>query len=316
MLRQLTVAIATLIALSHSPQSRADAWYEIEVYVFERQNQSTEQWLKTPTTIQTERAIDLTSAVVGQAIPSVTEPTAPCTLVYDADANSRCAELGAATGANNSAATLGNSTAFSYRYPAQIGYQIGSNSPVSSADGVLLPSSRGQFASIISSLSRERGNRSLLHMTWQQSIRSKNAAKPIRLFAGKDFAGSYHFDGRKITSPATHPPQTLTAESGANTVQLTATPSPVWELDGTLNIYLNHYLYIETALTLRQEGRKLMAQYEDEAGAVTAPKVMTPYLMAIALEQNRRLKSDEIHYLDHPQMGMVIQIRKMSQPSS
>ena len=43
---------------------------------------------------------------------------------------------------------------------------------------------------------------------------------------------------------------------------------------------------------------------------------MTPYLMSIPLEQNRRVKSDEIHYLDHPEMGMVIQIRKMAQPNA
>lgn len=48
----------------------------------------------------------------------------------------------------------------------------------------------------------------------------------------------------------------------------------------------------------------------------TPVKVMTPYLMSIPLEQNRRVKSDEIHYLDHPEMGMVIQIRKMAQPSA
>ncbi|MGL5358431.1 MAG: CsiV family protein, partial [Shewanella sp.] len=218
MLRQLAVSIATLIALSHSPLSRADAWYEVEVYVFERQNQSTEQWLKAPSSRETERAIDLTSAVVGQAVQSLGEPSAPCTLVYDADANSRCAESGTDMGAEvGTSSGAASSAAQSYRYPAQIGYQIGSASPVSSANGVLLPSSRGQFASIISSLSRERGNRSLLHMTWQQPVRSKNAAKPIRLFAGKDFSANYHFDGRKMSAQGTEP--TPTAMPSADAMQ-------------------------------------------------------------------------------------------------
>ncbi|WP_220733480.1 CsiV family protein, partial [Shewanella morhuae] len=85
-------------------------------------------------------------------------------------------------------------------------------------------------------------------------------------------------------------------------------------------IYLNHYLYIETALNLRKEGRKLMpvmpSDGTDTSAALTTPKVMTPFLMSIPLEQNRRVKSEEIHYLDHPEMGMVIQIRKMAQPSA
>lgn len=48
MLRQLAVSIATFIALSHSQLASAEAWFEVEVYVFERQSQSTEQWPNAP----------------------------------------------------------------------------------------------------------------------------------------------------------------------------------------------------------------------------------------------------------------------------
>ncbi|MFV0597842.1 peptidoglycan binding protein CsiV [Shewanella sp.] len=339
MLRQLAVSIATLIALSHSSLARAEAWFEVEVYIFERQSQSTEQWPMAPIETKTNRAIDLISPVVGQAVVSMSNESAPCTLVYDADANSHCAES-TSTDTNTTSemsnggalAISGPSTASSnavtsYRYPSVIPSEIGSGSQAYASQGsgpVLLASSQGQFASIISSLSRERGNRSLLHMTWQQPMTGKSGSVPIRLFAGKDYSASYHFDGRQIVQQAM-----ASAMQGANgtTGMMTETsapllPSPVWQLDGTLNIYLSHYLYIETALNLRKEGRKLMPVAADEASmnatsTATAPvKVMTPYLMSIPLEQNRRVKSDEIHYLDHPEMGMVIQIRKMAQPNA
>ncbi|MGL5667127.1 MAG: peptidoglycan binding protein CsiV, partial [Shewanella sp.] len=223
--------------------------------------------------------------------------------------------------------TASSNPVTSYRHPSVIPSEIGSSNQAYASQGsgpVLLASSQGQFASIINSLSRERGNRSLLHMTWQQPMTGKSGSVPIRLFAGKDYSASYHFDGRQIVQQAM-----ASAMQGTNgtTGMMTETsapllPSPVWQLDGTLNIYLSHYLYIETALNLRKEGRKLMPVAADEASmnatntAADPAKVMTPYLMSIPLEQNRRVKSDEIHYLDHPEMGMVIQIRKMAQPNA
>ncbi|WP_088211636.1 peptidoglycan binding protein CsiV [Shewanella sp. Shew256] len=339
MLRQLAVSIATLIALSHSSLARAEAWFEVEVYIFERQSQSTEQWPMAPIETKTNRAIDLISPVVGQAVVSMSNESAPCTLVYDADANSHCAES-TSTGTNTDATTeMSNGDALavsdtstsnavtSYRYPSVIPSEIGSGSQAYASQGsgpVLLASSQGQFASIINSLSRERGNRSLLHMTWQQPMTGKSGSVPIRLFAGKDYSASYHFDGRQIVQQAM---ASAMQSTNGTTGMMTETsapllPSPVWQLDGTLNIYLSHYLYIETALNLRKEGRKLMPLATDEASmnatstAAAPAKVMTPYLMSIPLEQNRRVKSDEIHYLDHPEMGMVIQIRKMAQPNA
>ncbi|MGB6137688.1 MAG: CsiV family protein, partial [Shewanella sp.] len=40
------------------------------------------------------------------------------------------------------------------------------------------------------------------------------------------------------------------------------------------------------------------------------------FLQSIPLIQNRRVRSGELHYFDHPQLGIVMQIRKMAQPTS
>lgn len=317
MLRKLAVSIATLIALSHSQVVQAEAWFEVEVYVFERQSQSTEQWPDTPIKTKTDKAIDLISPAVAQVITPMASESAPCTLVFDADANSHCAE--SLNGEPTSEPVAAAPTSVEYRYPPVIPSEISSaTTSYASANGgpVLLARSQSQFASIINSISRERGTRSLLHMAWQQPMRGKSGSVPIRLFAGKDFSDTYHFDGRKIVTPT----QTEPMINADGTPMLAPVVSPVWELDGTLNIYLSHYLYIETALNMRKEGRKLLpampSDAADTSATLTAPKVMTPFLMSVPLEQNRRVKSEEIHYLDHPEMGMVIQIRKMAQPSA
>lgn len=58
-----------------------------------------------------------------------------------------------------------------------------------------------------------------------------------------------------------------------------------------------------------------------EAATLAEPNVeqeeslqTTPFLFALPLTQNRRLRSEQIHYFDHPNMGLVLQIRKMVQP--
>ncbi|MGL4711973.1 MAG: CsiV family protein, partial [Shewanella sp.] len=284
MLRKLAVSIATLIALSHSQVVQAEAWFEVEVYVFERQSQSTEQWPDTPNKTKTDNAIDLISPAIAQAITPIPRASAPCTRVSDADANSHCAET--LNGTSTSEPMPAAPASVEYRYPSVIPSAISSaTTSYASANGgpVLLARSQSQFASVINSISRERGTRSLLHMTWQQPMRGKSGSVPIRLFAGRDFSNTYHFDGRKIVKQAQAEPMT----HADGTPMLAPAVSPVWEVDGTLNIYLSHYLYIETALNLRKAGKKLMSSTPSDAAepssALTAPKVMTPFLMSVPL---------------------------------
>ncbi len=129
-------------------------------------------------------------------------------------------------------------------------------------------------------------------------------------------------------------------------------PDPVWQLDGLLNIYLSHYLYIETDLMLRSPGSRKVEVLEETAAlqdsaagdltssdiaglsgtgsasalpatnertleAMNTEVVMEeqPFLYSIPLTQNRRVRSGQIHYFDHPKLGLVIQIRKMAQPA-
>lgn len=130
---------------------------------------------------------------------------------------------------------------------------------------------------------------------------------------------------------------------------------PVWQLDGELTIYLEHYLYAKTDLYLRKIGTKtikpirqdnkvidqlneedplqgitldnslalVLEQDTDEsilngimAGTIPEPpeSVEVPFLRSYPLQQLRVIRSGEIHYLDHPMFGMIIQIRKYQPP--
>ena len=197
----------------------------------------------------------------------------------------------------------------------------------------LLAESQGQFDNIIKKINREPGTKPLLHMTWQQVMLPRHRAKAVRLFAGKDLSDRFHIDG----SPITHSQQDLLSQFGF--LQDYFTPKkdhPVWKVDGLFNIYLNHYLYVETQLNYRDEGVKtidsvtengveLSVQDSSQEQGLNRPNVeekMLPevtaqeqaFLYAIPMVQNRRVRSSEIHYLDHPKLGIIFQIRKMPQP--
>jgi len=126
--------------------------------------------------------------------------------------------------------------------------------------------------------------------------------------------------------------------------------TPLWQLDGAIKIYLNRFLFIENNFELRTPGQRTVTfdpialtvpvpEEEQEIidspitdgsiSLVSAPTVeptLEPVLIepAVAvpttkqvawlnssqLVQNRRVRSKEIHYFDHPRFGMVIQIRR------
>jgi len=128
------------------------------------------------------------------------------------------------------------------------------------------------------------------------------------------------------------------------------TVKPLWQLDGLLKIYLNRFLFIETDFELRRPGitrvvARAEVSEEDVEGVnrevntntsldgsislITAPEsevvenlspqmptdvVEVPWLTSARLKQNRRVRSKEIHYFDHPDFGMVIQIRRFKRP--
>lgn len=148
----------------------------------------------------------------------------------------------------------------------------------------------------------------VLHTVWRMPVQSRAAAKPIHLFAGTNYA--------------------TTANSLEDTQAISAVIDK-WAIDGNFKIFLDHYLFIDSQLIIRQQttadvpveqnnedltvissenGVELM----DVNSATTTVKTRKETVIAeILFDQNRRLRSEEIHYLDHPMMGILVQIRKI-----
>lgn len=230
-------------------------------------------------------------------------------------------------------------------------------------DVYLLADQNLQLKEHFYTLKRNRNLNPLLHVGWRQPGLSKRRSIPVYLIAGENYSEQYRYDGSMIfeqpeqnliegsapdllTSAQETLRQTATdnvarfiqqLQSGAkvdfkNNKLVTTTevnlPEQAWQLDGYVQIHLNHYLFINSEFNYREPSSKLVdadefvlnAKFEppnseqseqsSEADQNLSQQVEVNYLQNYYFKQNRRVYSGDIHYLDHPKFGILIQIRK------
>lgn len=308
MLAKFATGLAAIIALSHTFNAHAESWFEVEVFIFERQSNSLEQWPDLSAPNKNKQLIDIITPEISTDITGVAIGLSGC------DASDWALDT---SGCNDP--KVSNNTK---SYPSILPFTIAAKTPrhaVIGESAVLLSEQQGQFKQLINTLNREGNIQGLVHLTWQQNMQSRRNAKAIRIIGGRDFSKQFTYHGQPVSQSQPSPAVTMIGDySALGSINTPAPVMPVWELDGSINIYLSHYLYIETDLFLRKVSQKLMDPNHGELMGFNSPsteKVMTPFLQSIPLDQNRRVRSGQIHYFDHPQMGLVMQIRKMEQPT-
>ncbi|WP_394131060.1 peptidoglycan binding protein CsiV [Shewanella maritima] len=330
MQRKIAMSLAAVACLCQPFYAQAKSWFEVEVFVFEREGQTnTEQWQNTPPQAISANHIDLISPIITTDITGVALGLSGCIStdwLSNSDEQTNCDPL-----AKQQAQT----------HPSQVPMSIAAETEQQAYLGdapVLLAQSQSQFTDIIDSISKERNVKPLLHLTWQQDMQPRRQATPVRIYAGKDYSEQFHFQGSPVsqTDTQSQEPETplyLNDFSNFDFMIGTETVSPVWQLDGMINIYLNHYLFIEHDLFLRKVTQKEVTatdkgtvsaiagynRYQTDTSSTTTAQlalISEPFLQAIPLKQNRRVRSGQVHYFDHPNMGIVMQIRRMEQPET
>ncbi|MFT7422190.1 MAG: hypothetical protein ACI8UC_000250 [Psychromonas sp.] len=167
---------------------------------------------------------------------------------------------------------------------------------------ILLDNSHLQLSAQREKLAAHAAFKPVLHMAWQMPVKSNNEAKPIHLFGGENLA--------------------LGSQSGNK-----------WAIDGNFKIYLDRYLFIDTQFivsqkTVQEQIKRPLADVQDSNSIdseniveITSLKrepatFIDDQKMVVKealFDQRRRLRSEEIHYLDHPLMGVIVQIRKIEE---
>lgn len=85
-------------------------------------------------------------------------------------------------------------------------------------------------------------------------------------------------------------------------------PNQDWWLDGYFRLHLNHYLFITTDFNVA-------VPFEQTTQEEIKTEEQQPFTFKlIPFSQNKRVISKEVHYFDHPYMGMIVQIRRYKKP--
>jgi hypothetical protein len=131
-----------------------------------------------------------------------------------------------------------------------------------------------------------RGNyRVLLHSAWLQ----KNGQAPlIHVFGG----AVYDSQGRLIEA---------TTDRYQPLALVSNTTAPQWELDGTVQVSAEQYYKVNTALALTTPAPPAKAAW-------FGSQETNPTFSRYVLRQIQRMKSDELHYFDHPMFGMLVKV--------
>lgn len=81
------------------------------------------------------------------------------------------------------------------------------------------------------------------------------------------------------------------------------------DLLGTVRLYKTRYAHVDIDLTLdRRIPSKVMAAFADNQGLNTE---YMPKQWRFKLEESRKIKPEQIHYLDHPLFGVLVKIKKL-----
>jgi hypothetical protein len=124
--------------------------------------------------------------------------------------------------------------------------------------------------------------RILHHGKWLQAVPSRDAPEPFFIQAGEKFAETR-------------------------------------ELEGTVSVTLGRYLHFHAALLYRAPNLGLLPidifLREDGGTAQSIPDLEDTFSYLL-LDESRRMRSDEIHYLDHPKFGIVVRIDPVTIPQS
>ena len=138
-------------------------------------------------------------------------------------------------------------------------------------------------------LSKTSKYRILKHFAWRQPAVDRANSQPILINAGFDYSGIYpERSFQQIEFSDT--------DIGYEDEVMTG----VWELEGTINVVITRYIHLYTDLVYRAE--RVNPMYASDS--LQPQKVLVDY----EVKSHRKMKSRELNYIDHPIVGILIEV--------
>lgn len=146
----------------------------------------------------------------------------------------------------------------------------------------------------------------LLHTGWRQPGLENGKTIPVWIRGGRVFSNRYSsIDQFSQIQP--------TEESAI-------TPTPrygLYELEGLVEITLSRYLHTRADLVLRKPADPItLMQQQQDIGLTDEEleRLEGGSLLNYGMNEQRRMRSKKLHYLDHPQFGMLVLITPYQAP--
>ena len=141
-----------------------------------------------------------------------------------------------------------------------------------------LPKADFELTSYYDRLAKSTRYKNLMHIGWRQNDDPRDKMPKISLNSGKKVSGNKS------------------------------------ELEGYLRLYVDHYLFVETDILLNQSvSEAVEIPYDPRTNNTAQQTEYKSFLKGFSFKQKRRMHSNEIHYLDNPLLGMIIQVRRPEQ---
>ncbi len=150
-----------------------------------------------------------------------------------------------------------------------------------------IPEDQYILNNIANKLKRSGRYRILKHIAWRQPTVEKKDSQPITILAGRDF--SDQFPERAYR----HVEFSDTASDSSSI------SNEVKELAGTINVVITRYIHLYSDLVYRLPRSNPTALND----ALDRELVLVDY----AVNSHRRMRSRELHYIDHPLVGILIE---------
>ena len=208
-----------------------------------------------------------------------------------------------------------------------------------------VPGEASELAPLLAQLERSRLYQPLLHWHWRQPGWDSAQARTLRVSVPMDTDLPVETPtlAPLVMEPTdTAPLQEVPLPELAGEVAATETPRDDLEsllpeperLTGTLRLRRGRYLHLDVDLVYREpvwEASEASAPAEagidtliggtepampaEQAEPATAPLPLEPVLREVRMTQSRRMRSGELHYLDHPRFGVLVLVTPYEPPA-
>lgn len=161
----------------------------------------------------------------------------------------------------------------------------------------------------------------LTHTAWTQPGLAEEDMLPVRIRAGEIMQRDLMADPSIYDPAASATSETTNSEPGNNAELINNADEPkdgLFELTGTVSIELSRYLHIHPDLVLRKRvTENPLPSGDNGALSIDASNTLSRTLIyQFPLTESRRMRSKRLHYLDHPEFGLLVLITPSESPLS